>query len=81
MKVTVKGSFDRDIDKLSSRELRLTLDAKITQIEKARDASHITGLKLLDGYTHHYRILVKTGKLTYRIGAIIRGENIWLYQC
>lgn len=37
MKVTVKGSFDRDIDKLSSRELRLALDAKITQIEKALD--------------------------------------------
>ncbi len=36
MKIIVKKSFDRDIDKLRSKELRLSLDTKISQIEKAK---------------------------------------------
>ena len=36
MKIIVKKSFDRDIDKLRSKELRLSLNIKISQIEKAK---------------------------------------------
>ncbi len=80
MIIVVKGSFDRDTDKISSKELRLVLDEKISQIEKAENASHITGLKLLRDYTNHYRIQVKTPKHSYRIGAIIRDKKIWLVR-
>jgi hypothetical protein len=55
MKIIAKGTFDRDIDKVHSKELRLALDSKITQIERARNLSQITGVKLLEGYSHHYR--------------------------
>ncbi len=57
-----------------------TLDDKLIQIEQAKDASQITGLKLLRGYTHHYRIKVATSKYSYRIGVIIRGSTIWLIR-
>ena len=80
MKVVVKGSFDRDIDKVKHKELRLTLDAKITQIERAVNLSQVTGVKLLEGYSHHYRILVRSKKHSYRIGAIIRNDTIWLIR-
>lgn len=80
MKVTVKPSFGRDVDRVNSRELRLTLDDKIEQILAAKTSDQITGLKQLRGYTHHYRIYVKTEKLSYRIGAIIRGDMVWLVR-
>ena len=80
MKIIVKGSFDRDTDKLHSKELRLVLDAKIDQIEKAGNLSQVTGVKLLEGYSHHYRILVKSKNHSYRIGAIIRNETVWLIR-
>jgi hypothetical protein len=80
MKVIVKGSFYRDTDKTKSKELRHSLDIKITQIEHAKNIFHITGVKLLRGYSHHYRIIVKSLNHSYRIGAIIRGETIWLVR-
>jgi len=80
VKVIVKGSFDRDISKIRSRDLRLKLSDKIMQIEAAKDISTVTGVKLLRGYTNHYRISVKTEVESYRIGAIIRGTSIWLVR-
>lgn len=80
MKITVKPSFERDVDSVKSRELRLALDGKIEQILTAKTIEQITGLKQLRGYTHHYRIYVKTEKLSYRIGAIIRGDMVWLVR-
>lgn len=80
MKVIVKGSFDRDISKVRSKAIRLKLSDKITQIESANDITSVTGVKLLRGYTHHYRIPVKTKDESYRIGAIIRGYTIWLVR-
>ena len=80
MKIIVKGTFDRDIDKVRSSVLRKALEKRINQIEKAKDTSHITGLKLLRGYSHHFRLIVKTQKESFRIGAIIRGEKIWLVR-
>jgi mRNA interferase RelE/StbE len=80
MIVVVKGSFDRDISKVKNKELRLVLSDKINQIEAAKDISFITGIKLLRGYTHHYRIAVKTETDSYRIGAIVRNGKIWLVR-
>ncbi|TAL71891.1 MAG: type II toxin-antitoxin system RelE/ParE family toxin [Bacteroidetes bacterium] len=80
MKIVVKGSFNRDIDKVRGKEIRHSLDNKIGQIEKARSISNITGVILLEGYSHHYRIIVKSKNYSYRIGAIIRGETIWMVR-
>jgi mRNA-degrading endonuclease RelE of RelBE toxin-antitoxin system len=80
MKIIVKPAFARDVDRLHDKELKLILDSKITQIEKAKSIEHITGLKLLRTYHVHYRIKVETRKHKYRIGAIIRKETIWLVR-
>jgi len=80
MKIIVKGTFDRDADKVRSNELRVALDNKITQIERAKNLSQVTGVKLLEGYSHHYRIVVKSQNHSYRVGAIVRNETIWLVR-
>lgn len=80
MKIIFKGSFERDIDKIRNKELRQALDVKISQILKAENLAHITGIKILRGYSHHYRIIVKTDKLTFRIGAIIRDDSLWMVR-
>jgi mRNA interferase RelE/StbE len=80
MKIIFKGSFDRDLDKIRNKELRKALDDKISQILKARNLQHITGIKLLRGYSHHYRIIVRTSKFTYRIGVIVRENSIWMVR-
>lgn len=79
MEVIVKPSFERDIKGLN-RDLLTILEDKLIQISKAKTISNIIGLKLLTGYTHHYRIKVITPKFSYRIGAIIRSEKIWLVR-
>ncbi len=80
MKIIVKGVFDRDVDKVRTKEIRFALDNKISQIEKAKNISQITGIILLRGYSHHYRIIVKSKSYSYRVGAIVRGETIWLVR-
>ncbi len=80
MIIIPKGTFDRDADKVRNKELRIALDNKIEQIQKAKTLSNITGVILLEGYSHHYRIIVRSKKHSYRIGAIVRGETIWLVR-
>lgn len=64
MKIIVRSSFDRDIDKIQSQTLKAALDAKLTQIELAKSPAVVAGLKFLRGYTRHVRILVKTDRLS-----------------
>jgi len=78
--VFTKGSFYRDVSAVSDGALLEALKDKIKQMETAADMSRITGLKLLKGYQTHYRIKVVAGKASYRIGAIIRTNTIWLVR-
>jgi hypothetical protein len=78
--VFTKGSFDRDVSVVSDAPLLEALKDKIKQLEVAVDTSHVTGLKMLSGYSTHCRIYVKTDKLSFRIGAIVRGDTIWLIR-
>ncbi len=80
MNVIIKTQFKRDRQKVSHQELAKALVHKIEQIERAETPQHITGLKPLIGYDTHYRIYVKSEKQSYRIGAIIRGNTIWLVR-
>ncbi len=80
MRILVKPAFDRDIDKVKNKLLLQELDKKILQIEKADSIENITGLKLLRTYKVHYRIKVETTRQKFRIGAIIRGNAVWLVR-
>ena len=80
MNIIYHPSFKRDIDKVNHRNLLLSLREKIHQIEVAPSHAHVTGLKLLRGYSTHYRIQVKSERHSFRIGAIIRGRSIWLIR-
>lgn len=80
MNIIIRPSFKRDAARVSHRDLLEALYEKISQIESAKGTFQITGTKLLRGYTNHYRILVKTEKHSFRIGAIIRSRTVWLVR-
>ena len=80
MNVLTKATFKRDVSRVKTLSLLVALREKITQVETAPALSFITGLKLLRGYTTHYRIQVRTAEDSFRIGAIIRGNNIRLVR-
>jgi len=80
VKVYTKGSFHRDVAGISDVVLLRALKEKIDQIKSASGVAHITGLKLLKGYRVHYRIYVRTDSASFRIGAVIRGNTIWLVR-
>ena len=80
MKIVVKPSFSRDVERVNDKELKRLLDLKISQIEKAKAIDNITGLKLLRPYAVHFRIKVENKKHKYRIGAIIRKDTVWLVR-
>lgn len=80
MRVFVKGSFKRDVARVSNLPLLLALQEKLEQLEKSPDATHVTALKALRGYRTHFRIHVRASHVSYRIGAIIRGQSIWLVR-
>jgi mRNA-degrading endonuclease RelE of RelBE toxin-antitoxin system len=80
MNIFSKGTFHRDVAALSDLVLLVALREKIEELEKAPDITRVTGLKLLRGYETHYRIKVITSNASYRIGAVIRGNTIWLVR-
>jgi len=80
MIIKINQSFDRDVKKVKNKYLKQALTDKIEQIEKARSLEHVTGIILLRGYSTYYRIKVKTETKSYRIGAIVRNDTIWLVR-
>lgn len=80
MRLVLKPDFKRDRHKITNTTLLQALANKLEQMENAPTMEHITGLKSLTGYTTLFRIYVKTSKYSYRIGAIIRGNTIWLVR-
>ena len=80
MNLIIKPQFKRDRDKVSNIELLKELAYKLEQIENTPSLHNITGLKVLTGYATHYRIYVKSERQSYRIGAIIRGNSVWLIR-
>ena len=80
MEIIFKPSFQRDTGHVKDRELLIVLKEKVQQISKAQSVNNITGLKLLKGYSHQFRIVVKTGRFSYRIGDVIRKNKIWMVR-
>ncbi|MCW5910856.1 MAG: hypothetical protein KIT62_07270 [Cyclobacteriaceae bacterium] len=80
MNVFTKGTFNRDVASLSDVVLLETLQEKIKELITAPNISHVTGVKLLKGYQTHYRIKVITERSSFRIGAVIRGNTVWLVR-
>ncbi len=80
MRISIKGVFKKDTDRVNDVDLLIALQSKIEQIERAKSIEYITGVKLLRGYRTHYRIYVHTEKNSYRVGAIIRGQLVTLVR-
>jgi len=79
MNIVIKGSFSRDVLN-KGKEIRVVINSKISQIENAKDTSQITGMIVLEGFTHHYRIKIDYKKKQYRIIAMVRKNTIYLLR-
>lgn len=80
MKILIKPAFKRDVNKVTDTILLNALVKKIEQIKNAEATENITGIKALSGYSTFYRIYVKTTRYSYRIGAVVRKDTIWLVR-
>jgi hypothetical protein len=78
MKIIIKPAFKRDSDRIRNTKLLGALFNKIEEIERAKTKENITGLKKLRGYSTHYRIYLKVSRQSYRIGAILKGNQYGL---
>ena len=75
MELIAKGSFYRDVAQYRNKKLLQALYDTLKQIEVAKNVSEIPFLIKLKKFEVHYRIQVEKD---YRIGAVIRGNKIWL---
>jgi len=75
MELKVKGSFYRDLDKFSNRELAIAVRRTLEQMIKAQNITQIPNLKKLKKFNVFYRVKVLEN---YRIGIVIRNNIIIL---
>jgi mRNA interferase RelE/StbE len=75
MELIAKGSFYRDVAKLSNRKLIQALSDMLGRMEKANSISEIPNLKKLKNFSVYYRTKIAGD---YRMGMVIRGNKIWL---
>lgn len=75
MNVEAKRSFDRDLKRISDRELRGRIAAAIDDVKQADSPMSIPGIKPLGG--PYYRIRVGN----YRLGIRIDGETVLFVRC
>jgi len=77
MELKAKGSFYRDLQKFSNRELALAVQKTLEQLVRAQNISQIPNLKKLKKFKVYYRIQVLND---YRIGMVIKNNTIMLWQ-
>ncbi|HEX7413346.1 MAG TPA: hypothetical protein VF411_04810 [Bacteroidia bacterium] len=75
MELKAKGSFYRDLSRLSNRKLAKAIEKALVQMAQAKDVSQISNLQKLKKFDAHYRVRVMEN---YRIGLVIRHAKITL---
>ncbi|MBI4648713.1 MAG: hypothetical protein HY738_19540 [Bacteroidia bacterium] len=75
MELIAKGKFYRNLANLNNRKLIKAVDETLKQMQNAKDILQIPNLVKMKKFEVHYRIKVAKD---YRIGAIIRGNKVWL---
>jgi len=75
MELKAKGSFYRDLSRLSNRKLAKEVHKVLVQMMKAEDIAQIPHLKKLNKFDAYYRVQVMDN---YRIGLVIRNNKITL---
>ena len=76
MIVKIKKTFDKDVDKIQSKELLENLSKIVTQIKSATRIKEIPNIIKLKGYKINYRIRIGD----YRIGLEILGNEVYLIR-
>ena len=76
MKIIVQKSFEKDIAKISNKELASIVFTLINQLENCQTLSEISHLKKIVGKGNYYRIRVGD----YRLGLKLSEETIILLR-
>jgi mRNA interferase RelE/StbE len=72
MNVVFTKQFNKDILKITDKNLALRIEHTIIEVKKAVNLTQITNLKKLSGYKNSYRIRVGD----YRIGLYFNGNTL-----
>lgn len=70
MKLAFTKKFNKQVAKITSKELADEIIAVITEAESAVTISNISNIKKLSGYKFYYRIRIGD----YRIGLFLNGD-------
>ncbi len=76
MQLRFDKAFEKDIRKLSDKEVRERLREKIYALKSVDSLNEIAGLKKIKGYTDYYRLRIGD----YRLGLEIEGQTLALVR-
>ena len=72
MKVEFLDKFDKDIDKITLKNVKSNLLKLIVSVEAAKSLSEIKNTKKLKGHKSAYRIRIAD----YRVGIFVEGDKV-----
>jgi len=72
MQVEFLSHFDKDLDKVNRKSVRLQIVRLIEQVEAADNISEVLNLKKLKGFRSAYRVRIGD----YRVGFFLQGQKV-----
>ena len=72
MQVEFLSSFDKDLEKINLKSVRLQIARFIEQVESAENLLHFPNLKKLKGHKSAWRLRVGD----YRVGFFLEGQKV-----
>ncbi|MGN6249817.1 MAG: type II toxin-antitoxin system RelE family toxin [Ginsengibacter sp.] len=76
MKVSVKKSFERDVEKITDKKLAKQISTIINEMETCKKLSELNNLKKMHSKGSYYRIRIGN----YRLGLKVESENLILLR-
>jgi mRNA interferase RelE/StbE len=73
MNLIFKSSFERDIKKVTDKDLIILIENAMRNTEEAGKLQEISNIKKLSGYKTYYRIKIKD----HRIGLCIENDTVY----
>jgi mRNA interferase RelE/StbE len=72
MQIEFLSSFDKDLDNLKQKSVRIQIARLIEKIESSENLLHLPNLKKLKGHRSAYRIRIGN----YRVGFFLEGNKV-----
>ncbi len=77
MKVTFRSSFNRDLKKISDKEIFQKVKEYIRRTEEAKGIDEMKNIKKISGSSGYYRVRIHE----YRLGIFLSSDEIEFVRC